>query len=514
MPVPNRSQPSGAEKRQTLLYLLKKHSLKNFVETGTYRGDTVKVLADHVGSVNTIELDEKLFLAAKQQFAHQSHVKCWHGCSGKLLDEVLKQCIGPALIWLDGHYSGGVTARGEEVSPILKEILHVADSDNSAKHVILIDDVRLFDGKNYPHLSDTVDWIARHLPLHHIEVYNDIIFVEPPCDVSKMSGDALALGYQHAPRKIISTNGAYRLFFGKNFDREAAWRAGFHDSDCVSSIYIDRACRFGNSIQQWKHALGVALQHGLRRIYTPGYWWMKQGVFQLSCGIEVVNIANTIMSDEEVLLSGRFFDISGLRTFSPEKLTHKQAVQLLEENVVAKPAGDALPENHLVIHVRAGDIFTGTDIHPLYGQPPLAFYLNVLDSQNWAHVTLVAENGANPVWQLLIAHCQAQLTCDAREGMSLSEDIGFLLRAHTIVTARGTFASGLACLSPHWRKIITFENRFPNWGNANISSEIWTDVGGDYREKILASNWANTPAQREMMLSYPGHKLKKSTECI
>lgn len=496
-------RPLAEEKRRTLMYLLKKHGVRHFVETGTFRGDTVDYLADHVDSIHTIELAETLHAAAQQRFACKDHIKCWHGSSGNLLDSVLRQVLGPGLIWLDGHYSGGVTALGEEVSPILKEIFHVAKSRYAASHVILIDDVRLFDGKDYPLLRDTLEWISGHLPNHHISVFRDMIFVEPPCDMAEISEDALLLGYQHAPRKMISANGSYRLYFGQHFDREAAWRAGFEDCDCVSSLLIKSPARFGNAIQQWKHALGIALNHGLHRIYAPGYWWMKSGIFALDCGLEVVNQANTIMSDEEVLLSGDFFDVSSLQSFSSAKLSHAAAIQMLGDNIRVKADGEALPANHLVIHLRAGDIFTAKRIHPLYGQAPLGFYVNVLESGQWDHVTLVAENDANPVWEPLLHYCRERYMCDVRVGRDLQEDIGFLLRARTIVIARGSFASGLACLTPHWKKVITFETPFAAWGNDLIKSETWKDILGDYRKQLLSANWANTPAQRDMMLHYP-----------
>lgn len=500
---PSRAQPSATDKRQTLLYLLKKHALRHFVETGTYRGDTVAALSSHVESVNTIELDEKLFLAAQQRFSHQSHIKCWHGCSGKLLGDLLNQCKEPALISLDGHYSGGITALADEVSPILREILHVAESDHAAKHVILIDDVRLFDGKDYPLLSDTLGWIARHLPQHKIEVYLDRIFVEPQCDLSQITDEALALGFQHAPRKIISDDGTYQLLMGENFDRVAAWKAGFQDSDCVSAVYVSNACNLGNSIQQFKFALGVAMHHGLHRVYLPCFWWLNEGSICLGNGIEIINAANMVMSDEEVFLVGDFFDISGLREFSSVNITHAQAIKLVNSYILVNPNGSILADNHLVIHIRAGGIFTNKKVYLDDGQPPLSFYLNILNSHDWKQVTLVSENGSNPVWRPLINHCKGRFPCEVREGMALRDDIGFLLRASTFVPAYGTFASGISCLSPYWKKVITFDSPFPSWGNHNFICEMWSDQEGIYREKILSRNWRNTSEQRDMMLNYP-----------
>lgn len=503
---------SPYDKRQSLLYLLKKHNVTCFVETGTYRGETVAFLEPEVECIHSIELDDALYRTARQRFVGKPRIRCWHGCSGTLLAEVINQCWGPILFWLDGHYSGGNTALGEEVSPILKEIAQISQSPNADQHCILIDDVRLFDGISYPSLSDTLAFIDRHLPHHHVEVYNDMMFVEPPADVSQMSDEGLSLAYRYAPRKIISRNQSYQLYCGPNYDRDAAWRAGYQDADCVSSVYASKACRFGNSVQQWKNLLGIALHHDLRRIYLPGFWWIKQGVFTLACGIEVVNQTNAIMADEEVILSGLFYNIDSLQTFSSIQHTHVDAIEHLRGSLLVQPSGDVLESSHLVIHIRAGDIFTGRKIHPLYGQPPLAFYLNVLASENWQKVTLVAENAASPVWAPLVAYCHEHYSCEVRVGQALSEDISFLLRAHTIVTANGTFSPGLSCLSPYWQRVITFESDFPSWGNNNFRWEIWKDSLGDYHASILSRNWANRPEQRDMMLNYQKEKICKFSE--
>lgn len=114
--------PTATAKRHTLRYLLEKHQLQNFVETGTYHGDTTAVMAMHSANVQTIELSQDLYLAAKQRFSEMNHVHCWQGSSGERLAEMLENCPGPALIWLDGHYSGGITALGSEISPISKEL--------------------------------------------------------------------------------------------------------------------------------------------------------------------------------------------------------------------------------------------------------------------------------------------------------------------------------------------------------------------------------------------------------
>ena len=65
------------------------------------------------------------------------------GDSGKILYEVIKDIDSPITFWLDGHCSCGITAKGDEWSPILKELEQIK-KHHIKNHTILIDDVRQF----------------------------------------------------------------------------------------------------------------------------------------------------------------------------------------------------------------------------------------------------------------------------------------------------------------------------------------------------------------------------------
>jgi len=120
------------------------HDLDYFIETGTNDGETTWFLKDEFTELHTIELGHRQWKAAKQRFRGEPHVHCHHGDSAKVLPEVLRGLLGPALIWLDGHYSGPGTAQGGENTPAIKELeAIIADG---RPHVVLIDDARCFGG--------------------------------------------------------------------------------------------------------------------------------------------------------------------------------------------------------------------------------------------------------------------------------------------------------------------------------------------------------------------------------
>jgi hypothetical protein len=128
----------------------------------------------------TVELGTELFNKAQERFKNHPTVRCWHGDSSDLLGENACHCGEPSLIWLDGHYSEGATARGVKDTPIMQELEHIVQHSLASRHVLLIDDARCFNGTNdYPTLASLLSWIRGKMPNHSCMVENDIIRVEP-----------------------------------------------------------------------------------------------------------------------------------------------------------------------------------------------------------------------------------------------------------------------------------------------------------------------------------------------
>jgi len=108
------------EKERIVLDYVKRFSIDIFIETGTYNGSMVSAIAPHVKNVCSIELDEKLHISARERFKDNPNVHIFCGDSGKLLPGILKSVKEPCLFWLDGHYSGEGTAKGDTETPILE----------------------------------------------------------------------------------------------------------------------------------------------------------------------------------------------------------------------------------------------------------------------------------------------------------------------------------------------------------------------------------------------------------
>ncbi len=148
-----------------------------FIETGTYHGDTPYVLRNCFETLYTIELSPELFAVAKTKLQPFSNIKQLLGDSSTILGELLPTIKTPCMLWLDGHYSGGVTAKGNKECPLLEELAHVWRHPIK-QHVILLDDVRHFGIKpDYPQVSEVVS-LAKSAG-YEAEVHYDMLCLTP-----------------------------------------------------------------------------------------------------------------------------------------------------------------------------------------------------------------------------------------------------------------------------------------------------------------------------------------------
>lgn len=162
-------------KQKTLLEFSKKYNLKVLVETGTFLGEMVDAMKVFFDKVYSIELSPELHEKAKTRFNSIRNVELLQGDSSHVLEKILPHLDQPTLFWLDGHYSEGITARGEKDTPILEELTHIFNADKT-NHVIIIDDARLFGSDPaYPSIAELSEFIQSKNTNLELNVKDDTI---------------------------------------------------------------------------------------------------------------------------------------------------------------------------------------------------------------------------------------------------------------------------------------------------------------------------------------------------
>ena len=174
--------PPHAVKQRNLRDYRDRFGLEILVETGTYKGDMVEAMKGGFRKVYSIELADHFHRAAVERFREDANVVILHGDSGRVMEDLVPKLDGPALFWLDGHYSAGNTARGEKDTPVIEELGHIFDR-HDLRCAILIDDARCFEGQSeqiYPSIDEVRAFVAARRPGWKVEVDTDSIRITPP----------------------------------------------------------------------------------------------------------------------------------------------------------------------------------------------------------------------------------------------------------------------------------------------------------------------------------------------
>ncbi|MEO7798852.1 MAG: hypothetical protein ABIY47_14145 [Opitutaceae bacterium] len=157
----------------------RKFGCETFIETGTFFGQTVAAVHRQFVKTFSVELSPELHRGNEIAFQRIRGVKIFRGDSSAMLDQMIRESTGRILYWLDGHYSGGVTAKGTEITPIFEE-METIKQHKRFDDCILIDDLRLFTGHHgYPLIAEVKNRIARLSPNYEITVDRDCLMALP-----------------------------------------------------------------------------------------------------------------------------------------------------------------------------------------------------------------------------------------------------------------------------------------------------------------------------------------------
>jgi hypothetical protein len=172
--------PPRLIKQQIVRQYARDFGLDALVETGTYFGEMIAATQDLFRDIWSIEIEPWLHQRAQKVFAAKPHIHLLLGDSRDVLPQVLEQLDRPALFWLDGHFSGGITGKGISETPIVQELDAIARHPVK-QHVLLIDDARDFTGKNdYPSIEQMRQYVGERFPARVFQLENDIIRIHFP----------------------------------------------------------------------------------------------------------------------------------------------------------------------------------------------------------------------------------------------------------------------------------------------------------------------------------------------
>jgi hypothetical protein len=163
--------------------LIENASFDNFIETGTFRGETSFWAANYFDKVYTIEISPEISKETSSRSDTPTNIEFLIGNSKDLLKPLVSRIKGRCFFWLDGHWCSGAGGKDEEC-PLFYELEAISALKDA---VIFIDDARCFlgplppphDYKHWPVIDDVIIKLKTCFPESFVTIIDDVIICVP-----------------------------------------------------------------------------------------------------------------------------------------------------------------------------------------------------------------------------------------------------------------------------------------------------------------------------------------------
>lgn len=184
--VSKRSVPEEV-KWHLILHYAKRFNLDTLVETGTAVADTLVHVGHAFKNIYSFELMESYWSVAKQNLEEaQIEAEVFNESSvSQTFINLVKNLEGPALFYLDAHYSGEGTGSDSSLPtphvPVRQELkIITTHSYYNDRNIIIVDDARCFKGQEfhsdeydgYPSMEELRDIVSEtHIVYHQADAF-------------------------------------------------------------------------------------------------------------------------------------------------------------------------------------------------------------------------------------------------------------------------------------------------------------------------------------------------------
>ena len=183
---------------------------------------------------------------------------------------------------------------------------------------------------------------------------------------------------------------------------------------------------FGNSVAGLIPKVALAVEHNFRAVFVIGVSpFADRDLFDAAGEHEIDRKFKIAIheSPKDAAIEGIQGLVHATCTLPSTGENSERAWSYLSSVLLKQWSLPPLGPKTLVIHLRGGDVYWGKRDLPNHGQPPLSFYMAVIESEAWDDV-LVVHQGDVPHLASIVGFCSAR-------GVSISKQAPESQRRHT-----------------------------------------------------------------------------------
>jgi hypothetical protein len=241
--------------------------------------------------------------------------------------------------------------------------------------------------------------------------------------------------------------------------------------------------RFGNNVTQLINALHIGYHLDQDRLDIPNHKYFES--------MELGGDNSDVISNSK----NHFFSSRKSSNYSDEVFNdnRERVLETIRKSFKLTPIDLNLGDNDLIIHVRSGDI-NSINPHPGFIQPPLDFYIKVIESRKWDKIYIICEDDRSPV----IPHLLEKYDNIIFEINNLNQDMDYILNSKNLCFGFGSFIPALLIFNTNIKNIYYPEYCWRFLLEYTDCNHITYDIPN----YIKKGEWKNTPQQREFMVNY------------
>lgn len=281
----------------------------------------------------------------------------------------------------------------------------------------------------------------------------------------------------------------------------------------IDAAFALRAGRLGNRINGAMMAILFAQEHRIPRVYLNfedlADEFCLPGSIRFS-DIEILTRKPEAGENRFVVMSRFFYGRYVPRAVERD---HQRLATILRQAIrpilMTGLEDGTIDIGTVVIHIRSGDLFAveGDGGHPGYVQPPLAYYVACLEHAAAQHpvarVVVVHEDRRNPCVDALETYLTSTDIPYTMQSGTLRDDTATIFAARRLIAGHGTFVPAVIAQSGRAEAVYFFRRVSQPRMFDMMAPRIFVamDTAGAFTP---SGAWANSAAQRRLMLDYPG----------